>query len=66
VERQSADLIRRIVHEDIRLVYDLHKVIGSGNFGTVRLASQPANPGKLYAIKSIPRDKIADEIQMLE
>jgi calcium-dependent protein kinase len=55
------------VKEDIRLIYKLHKVIGTGNFGTVRLASPWANPSKLFAIKSIPKDKVqGDEISMLE
>jgi serine/threonine protein kinase len=31
------------------------KIIGSGNFGTVRLANQISNPLKNYAVKSIPR-----------
>lgn len=44
----------------------MHKVIGTGNFGTVRIASQISNPGKMYAIKSIPREKIDEDIQMLE
>jgi hypothetical protein len=34
------------------------KMIGSGNFGTVRLAAPLSNPHKIYAVKSIPREKI--------
>lgn len=42
-------------------------MLGTGNFGTVRLASPYSNPQKLYAIKSIPRDKVeGQEITMLE
>lgn len=53
--------------EDIRIVYEMKRIIGTGNFGTVRLASPWSNPSKLYAIKSIPRDKVrGDEILMLE
>lgn len=42
------------------------KLIGSGNFGTVRLASPHTNPQKIFAIKSIPREKIEDELELLE
>ena len=38
------------------------KLIGSGNFGTVRLAAPISNPHKIVAVKSIPREKIEDEI----
>lgn len=48
-------------------MYKLQKKIGSGNFGTVRLGSLWTNPKKLYAIKSIPRDKVeGEESKMLE
>jgi serine/threonine protein kinase len=46
------------VKENIRSVYKIGKVIGSGNFGTVRLASPYSNLNKVYAVKSIPRAKI--------
>lgn len=42
------------------------KLLGSGNFGTVRLAYPRSNPNKVYAIKSIPRKKVDEEISMLE
>lgn len=54
------------MRENIRNVYKVEKVIGSGNFGTVRLARPFSNPLKIYAIKSIPREKIESEIQLLE
>jgi hypothetical protein len=66
-KKGAPEIIRRIVKEDIRIVYEMKKLIGTGNFGTVRLASPWSNPSKLYAIKSIPKDKVVgDEIQMLE
>ena len=34
------------------------KVVGSGNFGTVRLATPNSNPTKMFAVKSIPRERI--------
>ena len=42
------------------------KLLGTGNFGTVRLASPWSNPLKVYAIKNIPREKVDEEISMLE
>ena len=42
------------------------KLLGTGNFGTVRLASPLSNPKKVYAIKSIPREVVEEEISMLE
>jgi calcium-dependent protein kinase len=63
---RSPDIVRRIVHEDVKRVYKLTKVIGSGNFGTVRLASPWSSPHKVYAVKSIPREKVDPEISMLE
>jgi serine/threonine protein kinase len=63
---ETPAVVRRIVHEDIKSVYKLWKIIGSGNFGTVRLAAPHSNPHKMVAIKSIPREKVEDEIQMLE
>ena len=62
----APDVVKRIVNEDIRTIYKLGKLIGSGNFGTVRLASSKSNPQKVFAIKSIPREIIDKEIGMLE
>jgi calcium-dependent protein kinase len=52
--------------EPIRKLYNLGKLIGQGNYGTVRLATPISNPSKTVAIKSIPRDLIEKEINMLE
>lgn len=62
----APDVVKRIVKEDIRKVYKLNKIVGSGNFGTVRLANPVSNPDKVFAIKSIPREIIDNDIQMLE
>ena len=59
-------VVRRIVREDVRTVYTMGKLIGSGNFGTVRLATPKTNPNRVVAIKSIPREKIEADIGMLE
>ena len=47
-------------------MYIFRKKIGSGNFGTVRLASPKTNPDKIFAVKTIPREKIEDELELLE
>lgn len=59
---EAPDIVKRIVKEDIRKVYKMNKIIGSGNFGTVRLAHPLSNPNKVFAVKSIPRDIIDKEI----
>ena len=56
-----------IHREDFRLIYKMEvdsglsnkpKLLGSGTFGTVRLAYKTNNPEKKFAIKSILREKI--------
>lgn len=59
-------IVKNIVKENIRNVYNMHKIIGSGNFGTVRLASPKSNPTKVFAVKSIRREKIEQDIRLLE
>ena len=56
----------RLSKEDIRLVYRFEKVLGTGNFGTARLASKLANPAVKFAIKSIPRVRIEQDTDMFE
>ena len=36
-------IVKRISREDIRLVYTMERVLGSGNFGTARLAHKTGN-----------------------
>jgi len=66
VSRQSTNLVKRIAREDIRLVYTIERVLGSGNFGVARLAHKTGFPTKKYAIKSIMREKVEDDIELLE
>ena len=40
---------------DVRKVYSFEKLIGGGQFGTVRLARSKSNKNAKYAIKSILR-----------
>ena len=46
-------IVKRISREDIRLVYTMERVLGSGNFGTARLAHKTGNESKKFAVKSI-------------
>ena len=50
-----------ISREDIRLTYTFTKILGSGSFGTVRIAFKTVNPGHLFAVKSIKRVTIIGE-----
>lgn len=47
-------------------MYKFEKKLGAGTFGTVRTAYRPFNPNKKYAIKTIKRELIEDEIESLE
>ena len=54
----ETSFLDHISREDIRLVYTFTKRLGSGSFGTVRIAFKTVNPGKNFAIKSIKREII--------
>ena len=58
---REGSLLETISREDIRLVYTFTKRLGSGSYGTVRVAYKTVNPGKNFGIKSIKRDKIIGE-----
>lgn len=52
---------------DIRNVYKFdYKIIGSGHFGTVRLAYIPSTPSKKYAVKTIFKEKIKKDLHLLK
>ena len=51
---------------DIRKVYKFEKLIGGGHFGTVRLAHRLSDPKIKYAIKSVLRSKIKQDVKSLE
>ena len=59
-------VVKRISREDIRLIYDIERILGSGNFGTARLAHKVGNPAKKFAIKSLPRKKVEADLALLE
>ena len=62
----DVSIVKLISKEDIRLIYKFGKVIGAGNFGTVRLASKHNSAVKKFAIKSIPRSKVENDLDLLE
>ena len=62
----TESIVKRISREDIRLVYTMEQVLGSGNFGTARLAHKTGTPQKKFAIKSIQRKKVEADLTLLE
>ena len=51
---------------DIRKIYKFDpKILGSGHFGTVRLASLFSNPSKKYAVKTIFKEKVKKDLHLL-
>jgi len=47
-------------------VYKFIRLIGGGKFGQVRLAYRISDPDIEYAIKSIKRENIKKDVQLLE
>jgi len=47
-------------------VYKFEKLVGGGNFGTVRLAHRISDPNIKYAVKSILRQNIKKDVKLLE
>ena len=59
-------VVKRISREDIRLIYNMECILGTGNFGTVRLAHKASNPDRKFAVKSLPRKKVEVDLTLLE
>ena len=59
-------LLTNISREDIRLVYTFTQKLGSGSYGTVRIAYKTVNPGKRFAVKSMRREAIMGEEEDLK
>ena len=64
--RARQSIVQKISREDIRFVYTMEGILGSGNFGTARLAHKTGNNHKRYAIKSILRKKVEKDLNLLE
>lgn len=50
--------VKEIVSESIKKQYKFGKILGEGAFGKVKQATLLADPSKVFAIKSIPRELI--------
>lgn len=57
----DGNVLQTISREDIRLVYTFTRRLGSGSYGTVRIAHKTAvGLNKEFAVKSIKREQIED------
>jgi len=56
INKRKKKVLSQISREDIRLVYSFTDRLGSGAFGTVRIAHKTVNPMANFAVKSIPRN----------
>jgi len=54
-EKEFRHIKEKFSNFDVRQVYEFKKLIGGGNFGTVRLAHRKLDPHIKYAVKSIER-----------
>ena len=63
---RAESILENISREDIRLVYTFTKKLGSGSFGTVRIAFKTVSPGQNFAIKSIKRETVIGEEELLK
>lgn len=62
----SPYLKSKMIRENIRKVYSIGKWLGSGQFGSVRVASPYTNMKQKFAIKSVPRGVSEDYLRQLE
>lgn len=63
----TSEFVRsKMIKENIRKVYKIGKWLGTGQFGSVRIATRLTEPDKKYAIKSIKRWSSEDYIRQLE
>lgn len=53
-----SNILQSLSREDIRLTYTFVRTLGSGSFGTVRVAYKTVNPGHFFAVKSIRRSSL--------
>lgn len=66
LRRVSKSVLRDVAREDIRLVYTFENKLGSGSYGTCRVAYKTVNPSKKYAIKSMKREDLIGEEDTLD
>ena len=65
-EKVFSNIKERYSNFDVRKVYRFEKLIGGGNFGTVRLAHRISDPNIKYAVKSILHQNIKKDVKLLE
>ena len=58
VGRPTSGDSNSVYTDDIRLTYNFVKTIGSGQFGTVRLAARKNDPERFFAIKTIAKNRL--------
>jgi calcium-dependent protein kinase len=56
----------RIIYEDIKKTYKIKKELGTGNYGSVRIIAKRSFMKKRFAMKSIHRDRITNDIKLIE
>lgn len=52
-------------HSDIHKYYDFGRVVGHGHFGTVREVTRKSDSSFVAAVKTIPKEKIMGEVNIL-
>lgn len=65
-DREDLKVVSSVVKEDVRKFYKFIKDLGQGSFGAVRLAHRNGIPEKHYAIKSMDRKIVEEDIELLE
>jgi serine/threonine protein kinase len=56
----------RIIFEDISNIYNLGKEIGAGRYGIVRVIAKKSYTKKRFALKTISRERVNTDIDMLQ
>lgn len=52
--------------ENVYKHYAFGKLLGSGNFGNVKMAFLRRDKSKVYAVKTIPKYKLRDKLHLLK
>lgn len=66
IDLQNTSFCGRISTENINNIYLVGKEMGSGKFGVVKMAAKKSFQNQKFALKSISRDRINTDVQMLE
>lgn len=55
-----------ILKNDIHKFYTLTETLGHGEFGTVKKGYKQNDPSAVFAVKSVPKSKVASKLMLLE